>query len=288
MSFAFKTKNSVGHQVRAIAASQVEKALELAKAGDDFDATVHNLRRRCKRIRGVLRLVQPNFEDFKSENAAVRDAADLLGGARDARVMVETLDGLMIAGHSQAAREYLVERADRIGEEAKKASPIDGFCEIFTALGKRIGDWSFDTNGFDLVGDGLEKTYKQFLRDLDAAADSEDAVAMHEWRKHTKYHWFHVSLVEKSARDLLKPREEALDKLGEYLGDHHNLHVLEETLEKAGKEVGDTGPILDAIKRKQDELAEKAFHLGHQLGAEKASALRQRFEAFWSLLPVEA
>ncbi|MDB5769992.1 MAG: hypothetical protein JWM42_366, partial [Burkholderia sp.] len=95
MSFAFKAKNQVLRQVRSIAAEQVDKAV--AEAGGppkDFDATVHQLRRRCKKLRGLLRMVKPHFKNFAAENAAVRDAADLLGGVRDARVMVETLDAL--------------------------------------------------------------------------------------------------------------------------------------------------------------------------------------------------
>jgi CHAD domain-containing protein len=288
MSFSFKSRSGAAHQVRAIVGSQVEKALETARAGEDFDKTVHALRRRCKKIRGVLRLVRPNFGDYKNENDAVRSAADLLGGVRDAQVMVETLDGLTVAGHTQAAREHLVARVDRLARAMEASAPLERFAEIFAALGARARDWSFDTNGFDLVGDGLEATYRQFLRDMDAAEDGEDAVAMHEWRKHAKYHWYHVSLLEKSAPDLLPSREEALDQLGEYLGDHHNLHVLEETLRGMGDEIGDLAPIVAAIEARQEELADRAFALGRQLAADKPSALRKRFEAWWGLLPRDA
>lgn len=292
MSFAFEARTGVGHQVRSIAAEQIKKALKTAEARGDFDETVHSLRRRCKKIRGVLRLVQPNFGDYKSENSAVRDAADLLGGARDARVMVDTLDTLIGGRPEQVsstdagrARAYLVDRADRIAAEADGASPIERFMKIFADLQQRIGDWSFDANGFDLVGDGLELTYRQFQRDLETAEDKGTAEALHEWRKHSKYHWFHVTLLENSAADLLAARAKSLDTLGDHLGDHHNLAVLEETLLKAKDDVGDASAILTAIEKRQGELAGSAFALGHQLGAEKPGALRKRFEAYWALLP---
>lgn len=285
MSFAFKSRSRVGHQVRAIAGEQIEKALASAQGGGDFDKTVHGLRRRCKKVRGLLRLVQPKFEDFKKENAALRDAANLLGGARDARVMVETLDGLTIAGHSQAAREYLVARAERSEAASKTDNPLGQFAEIFEKIGDRAKEWSFDTNGFDLVGDGLEKTYRQFLRDFEAAEGEQTATAMHEWRKQAKYHWYHVTLLSKSAPDLLAPRAKALDHLGEYLGDHHNLAVLTDVLNAAEQDLGDLGPILVAVAKRQEELGEQAFALGHQLAAEKPGALRKRSESYWSLLP---
>lgn len=288
MSFAFKTRHAVGQQVRSIAGEQIDKALDGAKSGDDFDKTVHALRRRCKKIRGLLRLVEPNFEDFKAENSAVRDAADLLGGARDARVMVETLDSLTVAGHTQRARSYLVDRADRSASAFEDKDPLGRFANIFTELGGRAKHWSFDTHGFGLVGEGLEKTYKAFLTDFDLAERNRDAVAMHEWRKRSKHHWYHVTLLVRSAPDLLEPRAKALDHLGEYLGDHHNLAVLQEALTRTSDEIGDSGPILAAIEKQQQELAGKAFALGRQLAAEKPRALHNRFEAYWAFLPKEA
>lgn len=288
MPYAFETRSRVGHQVRAIAGQQVEKALELAGSDGGFDKTVHALRRRCKKLRGLLRLVQPNFDDYGRENAALREAADLLGGARDARVMVETLDGLVVAGHSQAAREFLVSRADEIAEAERGANTLRRFSQIFGKLEKRAADWSFDANGFDLIGDGLEKTYRQFRHEMTIAESEHSAHAMHEWRKRAKHHFFHVSLLKTSAPDLLGERVETLDSLGERLGDHHNLAVLADTLTGAQGRLGEIGPILAAIEQRQAQLATDALALGQQIAAEKPSALRTRFEAYWALLPKEA
>lgn len=286
MSYAFKARTGVGHQVRHIVRSQVDKAIAAAKSPGDFDATVHALRRRCKKLRGILRLVQPNFDAYATENAAVRDAAGLLGGARDARVMVETLDALSLP--ADEARDYLVVRADRIARDSAAEAPLDGFIRILSDFQTRVDDWSFDANGFDLVGDGLEKTFRQFRRDFEQALETEAAESMHEWRKHAKYHWFHVSLLERSAPDLLTPREKIFDRLGELLGDHHNLAVLEETLRQSPALLQSNTAIGSAIARRQDELARIAFGLGHQLAAEKPAALRARFEGYWALLPRES
>ncbi|MDB5612841.1 MAG: hypothetical protein JWQ22_494, partial [Devosia sp.] len=151
MSFAFKTKNHVLRQVRSIAAEQVDKAIgEVEEQPEDFDATVHQLRRRCKKLRGLLRMVEPHFKNFSDENAAVRDAADLLGGVRDARVMVETLDALVAdkSGHAAAAqaiaaRQLLVTRVEQLAQDSDQATTLKQFASMFSEIASRIAHWEF-------------------------------------------------------------------------------------------------------------------------------------------------
>ena len=50
-------------------------------------ATVHDVRKRCKKVRGLLRLVRPGLgPDYRRANADVRDAARELSSLRDAHV----------------------------------------------------------------------------------------------------------------------------------------------------------------------------------------------------------
>ncbi|SEP96606.1 CHAD domain-containing protein [Devosia sp. YR412] len=293
MSFAFKTSKRVTQQVREIAAEQVSKALTAVEAGDaDFDATVHALRRRCKKLRGLLRLVEPHFEGFTKENAAIRDAADLLGGARDARVMVETLDGLVAGRHAAAeqaigARQYLVDRVESLSNGGDRAETLEQFAKMFGQIAKRIDHWQFDASGYVVISDGLERTYKQFCKGVAEAHKHDTAEALHVWRKQAKYHGYHVTLLGKTAPDILEPRGKSLVRLGDLLGDHHNLAVLGDTLADEAGRLGDVSEIERSIVARQHELAADAFALGQQLAAEAPSALRQRFAAYWQLLPEE-
>lgn len=292
MSFAFKTTSGVAGQVRAIALEQVQKALDATEQAADFDETVHSLRRRCKKLRGLLRMVKPHFKDFSAQNAMVRDAADLLGGARDARVMVQTLDALVgdEAGHpgavqAIAARQFLVARLEQLSQDVDQSEPLQGFAVIFRKLESSIERWKFDERGFTVIGDGLQQTYREF-RKLAAEADSNDnPEALHDWRKHSKYHGHHVALLSKAAPDILETRAKSVDRLGDYLGDHHNLAVLGDTLREA--KLDETDALERAVADKQHELWQSAISLGRQLAAEKAPALRQRFSGYWQLLPEE-
>jgi CHAD domain-containing protein len=77
--------------VRRIAVEQISAMLgEIDDASLGRDETVHQLRKRCKKLRGLVRLVRPGFEDDRSENATFRDAARGLSALRDADVLIET------------------------------------------------------------------------------------------------------------------------------------------------------------------------------------------------------
>jgi len=118
---------------------------------------------------------------------------------------------------------------------------------------------------------------------MSAAEESGEDEAFHDWRKDTKSHWFHISLLAACAPDVLGARRDQLDQLGEYLGDHHNLAVLAEGIATLTGSLD--RPVAKAIDRHKAELAHRALALGRQLTVEKPSALVSRIEKFWKLLP---
>lgn len=292
MGFAFVQQSGIERQVRAIAGEQITKALEECAAPTaDFDKLVHGLRRRCKKLRGLVRLIAPHFKHAKRENGAFRDAAAGLSGRRDAAVMVETFATLLDFDRTGANR-IAATQAERLLDALKSGTgaPPDGaevnaileeFVDIFEWARARADKWQLSGRGFDQVGDGLEDAYRSMRSGLSAAATEGTTKALHDWRKDTKYHWHHVGLLFAAAPDILRPRKASLDRLGELLGDHHNLAVLDARL--AVQE--DVAGVRAVIAARQAVLASGAFELGRQLVAEKPAMLRERFEQYWSLLP---
>ncbi|WEK05637.1 MAG: CHAD domain-containing protein [Candidatus Devosia phytovorans] len=296
MAFAFRQQGGIGEQVRKIARKQIERALEECDAQDaDFDRTVHGLRRRCKRLRGLVQLIAPHFKKSKAEDKAFRDAAKGLAGTRDATVMVETFAALVehdrghggIIEHDGRMLDWLKDQVGTPPDADEQADILQAFAKVFRKARKRARDWDISGHGFARIGDGLEQTYRQMRRDMAAAQDEGTAETMHEWRKQVKYHWHHVSLFQNTAPDLLTPRRQVLDKLGEYLGDHHNLAVLGDLLRQHEEAASKSDLILvrKAIAERQAGLAKDAFALGRQLTAEKPGTLRERFAQYWLLLP---
>jgi len=293
MAFAFTSRSDTTWQVRRIALEQADKSLRDAEEmTDGFDATVHRIRRRCKRMRGLLRLVRPVFDDYSRENAIVRDAAAELSGSRDAKVVLDTFDALAADGllslpmdSREAVRSVLQPPDARVSEPQGRAL-LEGFAARMRPLRDRVPNWRLDGRGFGLIEEGLEATYRHLRESYAAAARSGSAENLHEWRKAVKYHWHHVTLLERAAPDVLAPQRDTLDRLAEHLGDHHNLAVTGERLgscDKLGEAV--INQVHAAVTRRQHELADAALNLGAQIAAERAGAFRDRVSAYWHLLP---
>jgi hypothetical protein len=299
MSFSFTRRTDVKQQVRQIAMAQVASAMEECRGDGDLDKTVHGLRRRCKKLRGLLRLVEPRCAVFEVENRAVRDAAMGLSGTRDAAVMVETFDALaefdrereagpqLDATLAKQVRSILRARVIRAPEPGDRQNLLGDFAALMTPLGERAANWPIAGRGFASLGAGLEQTYGRMRDGMKRARAEGTAEALHDWRKHTKYHWHHVSLLQRAAPELLRGRRDLLDQLGELLGDHHNLHVLQEALAVAPEPIVAEGvaTIASVAAERQAMLEARAFDLGRQLTVEKPAVLRRRFEQYWQLLP---
>ncbi len=260
---------------------------------------MHQLRKATKKVRALLRLVRPGFKAYAAENAAFRQIAASLSGARDASVLVSTLDDLVAEGQEHLTapvRPAVVElqarfrtRAENLRQQMDEGALLSLAQERFTEARARIEHWRFADDGTGIVLPGFERSYAQFRQRLDKLDPGADAETVHDWRKAAKAHWYHTRLFTPAAPDLLGPRAAALDRLGEALGDHHNLAVLAEQVDTAT--LGDEAThaaLARLIAARQHLLLTEALRLGAQLAAEKPAALGKRLRAYLALLPEAA
>ena len=81
--------------LQRISLEQLDYAMA-ALDGMRIDIGIHEARKALRRVRATLRLVRDPLGEavYRAENDALRDAGRLIGGSRDATVMVETVIGL--------------------------------------------------------------------------------------------------------------------------------------------------------------------------------------------------
>ena len=294
MSYHLKLKdNSVKKGVRRLAKSQIGKAIkEIDDGSIPPGETVHQVRKRCKKLRGLIRLVRPCFKKYSKENQVFRDAARELADARDAEVMVETLDMLADAYADQLDHDAILPLRDELiahlsAETENEAieDKLANFRLTMTEALDRSKDWKVKEDGFEALAGGLAKTYRRAQKALAAAEDDPSPEAWHEWRKRVKYHWYHARLLREIWPDMVGTRRELADDLSDLLGDHHDLAVFEarmdawETIEKDPR-LGDL--LRGAIAAQQEKLLEEALPLGRRLFAEDADALQERWQLYWT------
>jgi len=277
MPFKFNADETVEAGLRRIVIEQAQKASRAARGGaEDPQAAIHSIRRRCKKIRAVLRLCRSGFEDYRKENVTVRDAARKLGQLRDRPVVVQTYDMLV---REEGASPDPKERKDLLAQLATTSSgdPVAAlldFALAIDALAERAQRWTLRRSGFRALEGGLGQTYHRTRKALKRAHRRPTAINLHDWRKLTKYHGHHLGLISASAPHILLASRTAANDLADVLGRHHDLDML------AGH-LGEHSTLAAALTRRKAELEAASFRLGAELTAESPEAFRARCASYW-------
>jgi CHAD domain-containing protein len=290
MGYHFEVGESFRDGVRRIAREQIDAALIDLEA-DDRHQAVHEFRKRCKKIRALVRLVRPAFGDgYRRENDWFRDAARRLSDLRDATSRIETTDALAARFQGQVDRAMFAsirEEWVRQRDEAARARDLDRRverCREALVLARdRVDDWKLDRRGFEAVGGGFGKTYRRARRAMARAYETTTTEALHQWRKRVKYHRYHVDLLRDAWRPVLDPWREQLHALTDRLGDDHDLAVFLETLERSQGFDGAASPtaLSALVVRRRAELQAEARPLGERLFAESPKRIVERHRIYW-------
>jgi CHAD domain-containing protein len=108
---------------------------------------------------------------------------------------------------------------------------------------------------------------------------SGTGVAFHAWRRAVKTHRHQLAALKDIAPGRMKARIDELDRLGELLGDEHDLTVLEEAICGARTRLPDPGQVdrlLQTITNRKRQLRHRARPLGKRVFAEPPAAFRDR------------
>ncbi len=338
---------SLADGLQRMALGQADLALELLGAGDrsgsarsarEHDArgngaggalppdetAVHETRKALKRLRALLRLLEGELGEavFARENAALRDVARTLSGARDAAVMLATLDAL-IERHPRALgrRRGVLELRRRVRAEHTRMQRLTLADPAVRAavLGElhafrwRAAAWSLsERDGIQLVQADLARLYKQgrtrYARVLRRRGDR--MLTMHEWRKRVKDLRYAAEMLERRDADgsraangsrkaggadgRLRRLARRADALGELLGEEHDLAVLAEHLRAGARGSGagaqdtwHTGrrtrdALLERIARRRRALRKRALRDGRRLYRDEPDAFIRRVRAAYA------
>jgi CHAD domain-containing protein len=291
MAYRFdKGHDSVQDGVQKIATELIDKAIVATRRRNDRERTVHNLRKTCKKLRGLIRLVRPVFADYETENAAFRDAGRGLSHLRDTAVLIQTYDDLLDTFEDQVdraqfapVRRHLTMQHRQLARHADVARQLEEFRERMTAARGRVERWRLDEKDFDAIEPGLAKCYKAARRAMAVASKDSSAEAIHDWRKRVKDHWYHADLLTPIWPKQMKISRTVAKNLSELLGQHHDLEVFVAHLaEHELTDAADGEALLGLARQKQRAIADKAFPLGARLLAEPTAHMTGRWRSYWN------
>jgi CHAD domain-containing protein len=289
--------------------TEIDDALASLRQNLDPVAGVHEARKAMKRLRAMLRMVRDELgEDiFHAENAVLRDVARVLSRVRTAHVLCDLARSLSVElgpELSSAAGNHLIASLDALSHEESTEVLDDPqtMTHVITTLlatRSRYESWPVvDTDltalgaprhripdSFASIEPGIRRTYRRGRKGMAIARSSPTVHTFHEWRKRAKYLRYHMESLHLLWPEVIGGMAEALDTLGETLGDEHDLAELGHTIMAQPSLVPDDRGrriLLVEIARRRLDLQSVALRIGETVYHEKPRAFTARLETYWN------
>lgn len=249
----------------------------MSSNGDDRAHLVHEARKTIKRMRAMARLLrrETGEPEFQRINSSLREAGKRLSGARDAEVRIATFADLRARHPDELAGGQVDALLSHLEHDRTAAHEPDPELEVLADVAEMRRDllrWNRLEHDPDALLAGLRSIYRdgriRYRRVKRTRA--RDPQRMHDWRKRVKGLYYALDMLGgKQAAPTAKLTRRA-DRLGEALGEEHDLWMLagflqrEERLDKQTRDL-----LLELIERRRERLGKRALKLGRRLYAHK-------------------
>ena len=290
--FRLRDGEPVADGLRRIACAQLDMSIERleGRTDEELGAAVHETRKSLKRLRTIVRLARDELGDelYRRENDAFRDAGRKLAGARDAQVLLETLDALRERHPDEAPRG----RFDRFrgmlaAEHATAQGRLAEGAAITTVVGDlrdaraRVPDWPLEREGFDGMAPGFRRIYRRGRREYRAARREPGTDSLHELRKRVKDLWYAAQVARPAAPKKMKRIARRAHALSDVIGEDHDLAILRQRAAERRycfDDEADVGDLTQLIERRREELQRDAMDLAQRLFRKKPGKLVRPLE----------
>jgi hypothetical protein len=289
VAFALRPKRRLERELRRLAKKQLESARESlrARAGDP---AIHKARKRVKKLRAILRLVddEPQADQRRDAEKMLRQAGHALSAMRDADVMIETFDALReryprrLSEHSYAiVRRHLVFVKSCSETQARRARLLARTAGCLRAVERSARRWPLPKLRTPDLPRLIKAAYREGRAEMKRAVVSNASVDVHRWRRRSKALWYDLRLLKELA-PRVRPLADALKRLDALLGDDHNLHVLAAELSSQASLRPNPGvdKVIALAFSEQAKLRSEAFDLGRRLFGMRPKEFAAELDAY--------
>ncbi|HWW19475.1 MAG TPA: CHAD domain-containing protein [Steroidobacteraceae bacterium] len=257
------------------------------------DTTVHDARKEIRRSRAAVRLLRVALgrARFRRENARLRDAGRALNEARDAKVLVSTLDSLRKC-HPQLERDHaFAALSERLREQQRtsrrhlnsaKTPSIAAACRTLEQTQFSASRWPVGNGGWRALGPAFRRVYAAGRVAARKSRTRPDEHQMHEWRKQVKYLRHALQVFAPLRPSKLKKHARLARRLAESLGDGHDLALLRDSaVSGANRPALKLKPLLAAIDARRRALRKQSLELAERVYAHSPHQMDKRLQRYW-------
>ncbi|WP_460538107.1 CHAD domain-containing protein [Echinicola sediminis] len=271
---------------------QCQSIAEVLRSRKAPPERIHDIRKSLKKIRGLLRAVKEGFPGYTEENIFFRDAGRAVSKLRDYQAVQDTLVRLYATKDHPANKSTcrtIAKKLDRAKstlekQMLKKEKVLESINLQIQEKLTEIEDWSLERSSFDVLSSSITKVYKKGYRlrkIAEATGKSED---FHEWRKQAKYLRYQLEFLNPLWPNLMTFWEGEMHQLTDYIGEGHDLVVLQEMIETEGVFISNTKERLafdETVAYHKSLCSLNALDLGSKCYSERPKNFKQRLEAIW-------
>ena len=294
MAYRIKRKERVGTAIRRILREQLRRAIACARDRDGIqDERVHDVRTRLKRSRAALELIGGHAgkskETARRTERRLRNRGRRLARPRDVVVQAHTFRilGTRLSPELPAG---LLERMRAVGEQMRRKldeksveKELRRTARALRKLRRRLRKLPVK-RGRRAIGKGITETYREAKRALGAVQDDPTPERFHDWRKQVKVLSYELKIVGRAVPELATRYLDKVEKLGEILGQVHDLDCAAATAERHPRWFGSEAEC-DAVRGLVAEhrvvLEREAFALAAGLFAGRPRDVRELVETGW-------
>ena len=297
MSYKLRADESIEAAIHRSLAAQIDGAVaslsaaaETPGAAAEVAESVHDARKRFKKIRSLLRLVRGSLpaKVRQAENEVFRDLGRLLSASRDSVALHDSL-GELIDSQPKAARKEFASLRDELARrrDAAAGPTLDLLTDAVATLVFARGRWerlSLNDTGFAAVRAGLGANHKAGRAALRTAVETPSDETFHELRKRAKDLWYHLRFFKPVWPDVLGAYAGEAEKLSDRLGDDHDLALLWETVSGEPDAFANEKTIArlgELVAERRRELQLDAVLVARQLFGESPRVAVGRLKRAW-------
>ena len=261
----------------------------------DMHRSVHEIRKSCKRIRAILRLVRDEigYSSYYRENVFCRDLGRKLSDIRSFNVLIETtrilqtdLSNTIPKTEIEPLLEEFLLRRDKLLEMTLLDENLLGnISKQVQEASTRIPDLDISHNDFRAFKGGLLRIYRQGKKYRDLARSHPTNHNFHDLRKRMKYLWYQMLILQPIFPAQLNAYAETLDKISENLGIYHDFAELHCFLERHPGIAKDPihATLTEGCEFKKASILHRTWNAIETIYSGEPAEMVRRFNNYWNI-----
>ncbi|MEZ5278172.1 MAG: CHAD domain-containing protein [Opitutaceae bacterium] len=254
MPYRIRKGEGLGEAFQRILAEETARAAEeSACAAHSRDQAIHQLRKRCKRVRGLLSLYREILGlAATGTDRKIRDYSRSLAGTRSEAALAEIAHRFRLTTFQSATPD----------ETELPPTDVALIVPLLTQVASFCGPLAMKTVRNDLLR-GIRKISNRSKKAWTIATHSPTTAHLHRWRTQVKTHWYATRLTQDLDFGKTGSSRKQLARLGEGLGIHHDLSIILDRFAGEGRSADD--PDRRRARKLRKQIARRMLQLGSRV-----------------------